>query len=225
MVQITTTNEVAKINGVKVLVYGLAGAGKTMLVATAPKPLLISAEAGELSLKNFQIPMIKVQTMADIIEVYKWLVSSEEASQYETICLDSLSEIGEVVLADAKTRFKDARMAYGEMYERLENLVRKFRDINGKNIYMTAKCERVRDEADGCLKNAPAMPGAKLGGKLPYFFDEVFYLGVSKDTENKTFRYLQTQPSLTHMAKDRSGVLDENELPNLTKIFNKITHS
>ena len=134
MVQITTTDKIAKINGVKVLVYGLAGAGKTMLVATAPKPLLISAEAGELSLKNFQIPMIKVQTMADIIEVYKWLVSSEEASQYETICLDSLSEIGEVVLADAKTRFKDARMAYGEMYERLENLVRKFRDINGKNI-------------------------------------------------------------------------------------------
>ena len=59
--------------------------------------------------------------MQEIIEVYKWLVSSEEASQYETICLDSLSEIGEVVLADAKTRFKDARMAYGEMYERLEN--------------------------------------------------------------------------------------------------------
>ena len=174
---------------------------------------------------NFKIPMVKVQTMADIIEVYKWLVSSDEAKNYETICIDSLSEIGEVVLADAKTRFKDARMAYGEMYERLENLVRKFRDINGKNIYMTAKCERVRDEADGCLKNAPAMPGAKLGGKLPYFFDEVFYLGVSKDTENKTFRYLQTQPSFTHMAKDRSGVLDENETPNLTKIFNKITQS
>ena len=37
-------------SGVKVLVYGQAGSGKTTLIRTAPAPLILSAEAGLLSL-------------------------------------------------------------------------------------------------------------------------------------------------------------------------------
>ena len=45
------------------------------------------------------------------------------------------------------------------------------------------------------------------------------------DTENKTFRYLQTQPTFTHMAKDRSGVLDENEIPKYIKPYITTQHN
>ena len=38
--------------GVKVLVYGQAGAGKTRLIQTLPTPVIISAEGGLLSLRE-----------------------------------------------------------------------------------------------------------------------------------------------------------------------------
>lgn len=66
------------------------------------------------------------------------------------------------------------------------------------------------------------MPGSKLGPKLPYFFDEVFRLGVNRDNKDHTFRYLQTQPDLQYNAKDRSGALAAMEEPHLGKIFAKI---
>ena len=44
--------------GVKVLVYGHAGAGKTSLIRTAPNPVILSAEAGLLSLSDLDIPYI-----------------------------------------------------------------------------------------------------------------------------------------------------------------------
>jgi hypothetical protein len=66
------------------------------------------------------------------------------------------------------------------------------------------------------------MPGRTLAQQIPYFFDEVLWLAVDEDDEGNSFRYFQTQPSSTHTAKDRSGKLDNPELPDLTHIINKI---
>jgi hypothetical protein len=85
--------------------------------------------------------------------------------------------------------------------------------------------EPLKDELSGIVKYGPSMPGAKLGPKLPFFFDEVFRLGVSKDQQGKEFRFLQTQPDLQFEAKDRSGALSLSEPPNLNYIFNKIVNS
>lgn len=48
-INLRNTNDVS-INGVKVLVYGQAGAGKTHLIRTLPHPVILSAEGGLLSL-------------------------------------------------------------------------------------------------------------------------------------------------------------------------------
>ena len=66
------------------------------------------------------------------------------------------------------------------------------------------------------------MPGSKLGNQLPFFFDEVFRLGVNKDQQGNSFRFLKTQPDLQYEAKDRSGALDPMEAPILGAIFQKI---
>lgn len=220
--QFTTTDQAAAMNGVKVLVYGGAGAGKTVLCSTAPAPFLISAEGGELSLRGVSIPMVKVRTVEDLTAIYDWLVRSPDAAQFQTICIDSLSEIAEVVLNNAKKQVKDPRQAYGELIEKMEMVIRMFRDLQGKNVYMSAKMEPTKDELTGVVKYAPAMPGSKLGAKLPYFFDFVFRIGVNKTQQGETYRFLQTQPDFQYEAKDRSGVLAAVEQPNLTHIFNKV---
>lgn len=218
----TTTDQAAQLNGVKVLVYAGAGMGKTVLVSTAPAPFLISAEGGELSLRGFQIPMAKIKTVDDLNDVYQWITTSPQAAQFKTICIDSLSEIAEVVLTNARRQVKDPRQAYGELIDKMEMVVRLFRDLPGRNVYMSAKMEPSKDELTGIVRYGPAMPGSKLGAKLPYFFDEVFRLGINKTPQGEQYRFLQTQPDLQYEAKDRSGALASIEPPNLTHIFQKI---
>lgn len=221
-VHITTTQQAAQLHGIKCLVYGKSGAGKTKLAATAPAPIILSAESGILSLREFQIPMIQIKTVADLTEVHQWAQNSAEAKQFATIYIDSISEIGEVVLANAKAQVKDPRQAYGELIEKMMALVKAFRDLPGKNVVMAAKQEPIKDEMTGIVQYGPSMPGSKLGPQLPYLFDEVFRLGVGKTPQGVEYRFLQTGPDLQYDAKDRSGSLDPVERPDLSFVFSKI---
>ncbi len=221
MLNWTTTNRASAEHGVKILVYGRAGVGKTRLCSTAPSPVILSAESGLLSLAHVEIPVVLINTVQDLTEVYNWLLSSSEAKQFQTVCLDSLSDIAETVLANAKLLVKDPRQAYGELMDKMMMTVKAFRDLPGKHVYMAAKLEPVKD-AVGVIRNMPAMPGTKLGPSLPYLFDEVFKLDIGKDTEGNPFRYLQTAPDMQSEAKDRSGRLEMYEAPDLTHIINKV---
>lgn len=232
----TTAQDASNTAGIKGLVYGGAGAGKTLMMATAPAPLLISAESGALSLRKenleriygvgnpyicYNMPIIEVKTVEDLAEAFMWC-QSPQAAQFQTIGLDSITEIAEVVLNNAKRTVKDPRQAYGELIEKMEDLVRKFRDLPNKHVIVSAKQEPTKDELTGVVKYGPAMPGAKLGNKLPYFFDEVFRIGVGKTPQGESFRFLQTQPDMQYEAKDRSGALAPVEAPILSAIFAKI---
>lgn len=208
-------------NGVKVLVYGHAGSGKTSLCATMPNPIVISAEAGLLSLQHADLPYIEVTSMESLMEAYDFLANSAEAKGYQSICLDSISEIGEVILNHEKKIAKDPRQAYGAMQEQLGDVIRAFRDMAGKHVYFTAKCEKSQDET-GKILYAPMMPGNKTGQSLPYFFDEVMALRVELDSEKNPVRALMTQSDGLWQAKDRSGKLDTWESPDLGEIIKKI---
>lgn len=224
-IKFTTTNQAATVHGVKVLVYGDSGVGKTVLCGTAPNPFLISAESGVLSLRRMQMPMATVVTIEDLEEVGDWCYRSREAQQFQTICLDSISEIAETVLGRAKITNKDPRQAYGELITQMERIIRYFRDLPGKHVYFSAKMEPMKDELTGIVRYMPSMPGSKLGPKLPFFFDEVLRLAIGKSATGETYRFLQTQPDLQNSAKDRSGSLAAVEPPNLTHIFNKIINA
>ena len=219
----STTDKEATDQGVKVLVYAESGAGKTVLCATAPRPIILSAESGLLSLKAFKIPVIKIVTLADMEEAYNWIKAGKQgASDFKTVCLDSITEMGEVVLANAKKTVKDPRQAYGELIEKITRLIKQFRDLEGKNVYMSAKLDRSKDEISGMTMFGPSMPGQKMGPSMPYLFDEVFNLRVLQTSEGVKYRALITQPDLQYVAKDRSGKLAAIEPPDLAKVFNKI---
>jgi len=221
--QITSTATQARLHGVKALVYAKAGYGKTYLSRTAPAPFIISAESGVLSLSDVNLPMVSISSLAELSNIYSWATESAEAKQFHTLYIDSLTEIAEVVFANARGVVKDPRQAYSKLIEDMVPLIKAFRDIPGKHVVMTAKQEAVKDEATGIVLQGPMMPGNKLAQQLPYLFDEVFRLGIGKmPTGNETYRYLQTQPDLQHDAKDRSGKLDAIERPDLSFVFSKI---
>lgn len=208
-------------NGVKLLVYGQAGAGKTSLIPTLPNPIVLSAEGGLLSISEANLPYIEIGSMADLMEAYAWLIDSPEGLEFQSIALDSISEIAEVVLNHEKKINKDPRAAYGAMQEQMADLIRAFRDIPGKHVYMSAKLEKSQDEM-GRILYAPSMPGNKSGQSLPYFFDEVLALRIEKDSDGNTQRALMCDSDGLWSAKDRSGKLSSWEQPDLGEIIKKI---
>lgn len=236
MIELKSSQDLSKNNGVKILIYAPAGVGKTALCATAPRPIVISAESGLLSLskknlirmygKNnpditYNIPVIEVKSIEDLTEAYEWCLTSA-ADEFSTICVDSLSEIAEVVLNHAKRNVKDPRQAYGELMEKMGTTIRSFRDLQGKHVYMTSKEDYNKDEVTGISMFGPMMPGNKLAKDIPYLYDEVFHLGIGKTDEGKKYRYLRTQPDMQYQAKDRSGCLEEIEKPCLNSIIRTI---
>jgi phage nucleotide-binding protein len=208
-------------NGVKLLVYGAAGAGKTTLIPTLPNVVVLSAEGGLLSIQDAELPFIEITTMAELQEAYKWLAESAEAAQFESVAIDSISEIAEVCLNYEKKVNKDPRAAYGAMQEQMADIIRAFRDLPAKHVLMTAKLEKTSDEM-GRILYAPSMPGNKTGQSLPYFFDEVLALRVEKDADGVAQRALMCDSDGLWLAKDRSGKLDAWEAPDLQYIIRKI---
>ena len=206
--------------GVKMLVYGQAGAGKTSLIKTLPQPIVLSAEGGLLSIQDADLPYIEIASMDDLREAWAWL-NTNEGMAYQSVALDSISEIAEVVLNTEKKNTKDPRQAYGAMQEQMADIIRAFRDLPGRHVLMTAKLEKSQDEMARILY-APSMPGNKTGQSLPYFFDEVLALRVERDAEGNTQRALMCDGDGSWLAKDRSGKLDAWEAPDLGAIIAKI---
>lgn len=220
-IALKNTREVSTERGVKILVHGVAGAGKTSLIKTLENPIVLSAESGLLALQDHDIPYLEIKTLDDLMEAYEWITNSKDASGFETVCLDSISEIAEVVLAEEKKTAKDPRQAYGAMQDQMSQIVRAFRDLEGFNVYFSAKTERTTDDT-GRLLWGPMMPGNKMAQALPYFFDEVFALRVEKNEAGENMRAIQTDNDGIWSAKDRSGRLDFWEGADLGAIILKI---
>ena len=208
-------------DGVKLLVYGQAGAGKTSLIKTLPHPVVLSAEGGLLSIADADVPYIEISSMDDLREAYAWLRDSVESKQFKTVALDSISEVAEVVLSAEKKIYKDPRQAYGSMIDQMADIIRAFRDLPSRHVYMSAKLEKTQDEM-GRILYSTSMPGNKFGPQLPYFFDEVLALRIEKDSEGNSQRALMCDGDGAWLAKDRSGKLAQWEAPDLGEIIKKM---
>jgi hypothetical protein len=221
MIQIQSTANAGS-EGIKCLLYGGSGTGKTPALGTAPSPIIISAESGLLSLRSQNLPFIEIKSYANLLEAYQWCLQSTEARQFYTLCLDSISEVMEVLLNEEKRKSRDPRKAYGELLDQGLQIARSFRDMKNKAVIIVAKEEYVKDESIGAMLYQPMLPGSKLGPQLPYFFDETFQMLVGKDAQQKDVRYFRTKRTFQHVARDRSGRLDEFEPANFTHVFTKI---
>lgn len=239
-ITLKSSDQLAVTNGVKMSIYGRSGMGKTMISCTGINPLIISAERGLLSLKkeniervwgkntpgiNYNMPVIEIESIDDLIAAEVYCRTDPNAQQFQTIIVDSVSEIAEKVLANAKKTAKDPRQAYGVMLEQMLEVIKSFRDLEGKHVVLLFKEERAKDEGTGLTLAGPSVPGQKLGPASPYLTDEVFQLFVGKNPDQTTYRGLRTQPDFSADAKDRSGALDEIEFPHIGHIINKILAS
>ena len=224
--KIKTPDKMVDQQGAKLLIYGQAGAGKTFSTQSMPgNVLVISAEAGLLSIKDApNVSAIEVSSIDDLREVYEALNSGELS--FDSVCLDSVSEISEILLVHEKTKNKDGRMAYQNVSEAVTSLMRSFRDLDMHVLFL---CKEGKENNDGIFLFGPKMASKPLGEAITYFFDEVLALRVYDDVDENgdsvIKRALQTRIHGGYTAKDRSGKLDKFEEPNLTALIEKLGFS
>jgi len=215
-------SEAVQKQGLKMLVYGPAGAGKTVLCSKTNEPtLIISAEAGLLSIKDAPntIQIAEVRSRRDVEEVLTYL-KTEGPPPW--VCIDSISEVAETVLAEEMKNTKMPMKAYGELNAVMTDLIKAFRDLPNANVLMTCKQARAKDDSAGQMLYEPGMPGQKLGAAIPHYFDLVCAMRIFKNNDGDLEHWLQCNRDEQYDAKDRSGRLDLFEQPSLAAIKKKI---
>jgi hypothetical protein len=239
---LTTTDIAGRQPLLKMLVYGPSKAGKTYLAKTTGAPdqtLIVSAEPGLVTLKGVRLPVVQVETLAQVDALCGWL--QQQAGRYRWLIVDSLSEIAEKCLEEELARpgrggkKRHGQEAYGSMGSRMQPVVRRLRDMP-MNVVMLAKQDDVEHaEGEGDRRRVwytfrPLVPGNVLKKALPYMFDLVLALRVfdgQPDGQGRPTleRRLQTFPHQGFEAGDRSGVLEQYEPPDLAAIERKILGS
>lgn len=234
-------------DGIKVVVAGEAGNGKTTLARTLSEGLqgervcIVSAEAGLLSLRGADIDVIDIQKddKGELIpkekrldrlgQVYAWLIEPAQLAKYRWIFIDSLTELNQNMLErlEADPEFqgpKNTIKKFGELSTRMRSLAKTFRDLPHYNCVFTALVKTTTD-SDQKTSLSIDMVGA-FADKLPALFDEIFYLGVSSEIDEKTQRnkrmLLTQKTDKVTFPKDRSGSLDRLEPADLSLIAKKI---
>ncbi len=232
MIKFETMEDGTGVTKVKSLVFSQAKVGKTMLSCTMPEPvLLINAEKGLLSLseKNqmkvfgrvANIVPARVDTLRDMEELAEKLEKDKQYRDFKSVVLDSITELADLSLCSSMKVNKDGRKAHGDMQIEVAGIFRRFRDLLHHHVLFIAQQEQAIDEILKKRLYMASMPGSKMAGRINYFFDEVFHLGIGSDG-NETWRYLRCHPDNQYFAGDRSGSLDEIEPADMTHIINKI---
>lgn len=218
--QLKPASHFAQQYGAKSLMYGGPGMGKTPLLNSAPRPVLLAVEPGLLSMKSSNIPTFQAITTAQIDEFFTWIFNSAEAKNFDTVGVDSISQAAEIVLGERLKANKDPRKAYGEMSQKVMEWANGLYFMQGKHTYLIAK-QAVVEEGAG-MRKKPYFPGQDLNVKIPHLYDEILHLGKALIPGHGEAIAIRTKETFDIMARDRSGKCNELEPPNLTALFQKI---
>lgn len=207
-------------NGVKILLYAPSGAGKTSTLKTTGKTLLISLEGGELSLAGSDnVDILRPRSYDELKQAYK--IAKENLDKYDTLAIDSLTELGEMIVAHLKkdpefNSMKDGMKMWMRYSDLMYEVCKSFRDIGNIDVVLIALAETVKENFEDRLY--PMIPAKKIQSKLPQLYDLVLYLNVDENSN----RSIMTQPTSGVMAKDRSGklqpVIEGSDLGQIIKI-------
>lgn len=212
--------------GIKSIVYGRAGTGKTPLLNTAPRPLLLATEAGLLSMRGSNIPTYDAYTAKRIDEFFKWFFESAETKNFDTLGIDSGSQMADVYLNAALSGTSSSgkkvhgMAAYGEMATNTMNHLRTLYYTRYKHVYLVCKEELADVEGQSLFR--PYFPGKVLPIDVPHLYDFILrlYKGPVPGQAGEVLSF-QCNGTYNVMARNRTGNLDDFEPPHFGALVEK----
>jgi hypothetical protein len=220
--------------GVKAVVYSKPGKGKTPMIAALPRPVILVTEPGTLSARKapLTVPAWEAFTPEAVAEFFEWFFKSAEAKSFDSLGIDSGSQMAETLLSIELKRQKDGRKAYGEMSRKTMEYFDQLFFMPNKHIIIICKEMAVEvgkniTRQDGVIvieptfQAQPYFPGKELNILVPHRYDGIFHLedaqipGVGKTVA------IRTKGTDEVLARDRSGNLAELEPPDLAALIAK----
>jgi len=200
--------------GVKCIVYGPPGSSKTPLINTAPRPVLLACEPGLLSMRNSMVPTWIAPTKAKIDEFFKWFEHSSEAKAFDTLAIDSTSQMCDICLSESKKAHGLAQ--YGEMAEYVYPYIERLYFMQQKHMYLIAK-----EEVTQTGMRRPYYPGKFLPTNIPHKYDCVLRTAIVSIPNVGEQLAFQCNGSYDIMARNRTGTLDLYEPPDFNLLVKK----
>ena len=203
--------------GCKAIIYGPPGSAKTPIVNTAPRPVLLATEPGLLSMRNSTVPTWVAPTKARIDEFFKWFENSSESKNFDTLAVDSISQICNICLDESKK--SHGLQQYGEMADYVMPYLSRLYYMREKHMYLIAKEELTTDG-----KRRPAFPGQVLNGSngVCHLYDCILRLAKVPIPQIGEQLAFQCNGSIDILARNRTGTLADFEPPNFAELVRKV---
>lgn len=205
----------AKSFGAKCVIYGPPGSSKTPIINTAPRPVLLATEPGLLSMRGSNVPTWIAPTKAKVDEFFKWFEHSSEAKQFDTLAIDSLSQMCDHGLNESKAKHGLAQ--YGEMADWVYPFVERLYFMPAKHMYLIAK-----EEVMPSGQRRPYFPGKYLPTQIPHKYDCVLRLAKVQVLNVGETLAFQCNGTYEISARNRTGTLADYEPPDFTALVKKV---
>lgn len=202
--------------GFKALIYGPPGTGKTPIINSAPKPLLLACEPGMLSMRGSNTPTYFATDAKSLDEFFKWFFNSTETKNFDTIAVDSITEMAVLYLKEGERLHRHGLQSYGHMAERMLEQLNGLYYTRDKHTYLIAK----EDTQQNGFKR-PSFPGKVLPIEVPHKYDAILRLAIHNVPgvgQTKAFRCVG---SIDELSRNRTGNLNEFEPPDYGALIKK----
>lgn len=219
-------SEFAQNYGIKAIVYGPAGVGKTPILSTAPRPLLLATEPGLLSMRTSNVPTYEAYDNKSIGDFFSWFFNSTETKNFDTLGIDSASQIADIYLNAALSgksssgNKKHGLAAYGEMADNTMEHLRTLFYTKYKHTYVICK-EEIADVDYQSLRR-PYFLGKVLPVAVPHLYDFILRLAKTNvpDMVGEQLAF-QCNGTMNIMARNRTGNLNNFEEPHFGRLVSK----
>lgn len=213
--------------GMKAIVYGPAGSGKTPICSQLKDALLLISEPGMKSMGKSDTPATAAFSEEPLEKFFNWWFNSDEPKKkYRGLVWDSPSQAAETIVEhhiNGKSKGgnkKHGLEAHGLMGNKMMEWMGKLFFQPQKHIILICKQEVV--EINGMNYVRPYFPGKMLPVRAPHLFDLITRLGVyNVPGEAAPTRAFRTTEDLMQMGRDRSGNLNEFERPDINQLVQK----
>ncbi len=226
-----------------ILVHGLAGAGKTTLGATGPKPILILdvekaarfikgrkvkwnplADAPPVADGTWDICTVSVDSFDKALKAYEYLKSGRHP--FKTVVVDSISELQSKAVEKIKGRQQLQTQDWGKLLSAMSFFCRDLRDLtDDENIIEAVIITAMSRDYDGIIK--PYLQG-QIASQVPYWMDITGYLYVTQAPDPATGEIKDTRNLLignhpNYEAKSRvPGLPTVIGDPDVSRMLNEI---
>ena len=210
-------------NGLKIILYGLSGAGKSTMIGTLPgTTLVLDTEKGLLVLEGQEnIDVIEISKISSpdpeemtLLKVYQLI--KDGTLSYDNYVLDSITDLSETLFAQIDAD-DSIDKGFGGLYtafrKQMLQIIKAFKALPTVNVVFIALADTI--DINGMPKLFPSTPHKKTSMSIMSIFDECIYL----ETTAIGTRVIRTTDSGNHAAKSRSGLEDGQEVTDLTVLY------